>query len=37
MTVREILTVVYNDMIEGLARFGCGLAGIEYPDNKNTP
>jgi hypothetical protein len=30
MTVRETLTVLFDDMIEGLARFGCGLAGIPY-------
>ena len=28
MTVREILTA----LIEGLARYGCGLAGICYED-----
>ena len=30
MTVREILTVLIEDLIQGLARFGCGLAGIPY-------
>jgi hypothetical protein len=30
MTVRETLTVLIDDLIEGLARFGCGLAGIPY-------
>jgi hypothetical protein len=30
MTAREILTVLIEDLIEGLARFGCGLAGIYY-------
>ena len=26
-----------NDIIEGLARFGCGLAGLPYPDYPNPP
>jgi len=30
MTAQEILTVLIDDLIEGLARFGCGLAGIYY-------
>jgi len=30
MTAREILTALIEDLIEGLARFGCGLAGIYY-------
>jgi hypothetical protein len=30
MIDRETLTVLFNDIIEGLARFGCGLAGIPY-------
>jgi hypothetical protein len=32
MTVRETLTALFDDIIEGLARFGCGLAGIPYED-----
>jgi hypothetical protein len=30
MIDRETLTVLFNDIVEGLARFGCGLAGIPY-------
>jgi hypothetical protein len=30
VTVQEILTVLFDDIVEGLARFGCGLAGIWY-------
>jgi hypothetical protein len=30
MINRETLTALFNDIIEGLARFGCGLAGIPY-------
>lgn len=30
MIDRETLTVLINDLIEGLARFGCGMAGIPY-------
>jgi hypothetical protein len=30
MTVLEILTALFDDIIEGLARFGCGLEGIPY-------
>jgi hypothetical protein len=32
MTVRETLTALFNDIVEGLARFGCGLAGIPYDE-----
>jgi len=30
MTLRETLTVLFNDTVEALARLGCGLAGIPY-------
>jgi hypothetical protein len=30
MIDRGTLTVLFNDFIEALARFGCGLAGISY-------
>jgi hypothetical protein len=30
MTLQKILTALFDDIIEGLARFGCGLAGIPY-------
>ena len=37
-TLQEILTAVFNDIIEGLARFGCGMVGLPYPeDYKDTP
>jgi hypothetical protein len=29
-TLQKTLTVLFDDIIEGLARFGCGLAGIPY-------
>ncbi len=31
MTAREILTVLFEDIIEGLARLGCGMVGLPYP------
>jgi hypothetical protein len=31
MTAREILTVLFNDIVEGLARLGCGMVGLSYP------
>jgi hypothetical protein len=31
MTVTEILTVLFDDIIEGLARLGCGMVGLPYP------
>jgi hypothetical protein len=33
MTVRETLIVLFEDIIEGLARFGCGLAGLPYHED----
>jgi len=30
MTVSETLIALIDDIVEGLARFGCGLAGIPY-------
>jgi hypothetical protein len=27
-----ILTALYNGIVEGLARFGCGMVGLPYPD-----
>jgi hypothetical protein len=29
--LKEILTALYNDIIEGLARLGCGMVGLPYP------
>jgi hypothetical protein len=38
MTVRETLTVLFNDLIEGLARFGCGMVGLPYEESSaNLP
>lgn len=36
MTAREILTVLINDLIEGFARLGCGIAGIPYESKRDT-
>ena len=33
MISREILTALFDDIIEGLARFGCGMAGIYYTES----
>lgn len=30
MIAQETLIALFNDIVEGLARFGCGLAGIPY-------
>jgi len=30
MIAQETLTALFNEFVEGLARFGCGLAGIPY-------
>jgi hypothetical protein len=30
MTVRETLIALFKDILEGIIRFGCGLAGIIY-------
>jgi hypothetical protein len=29
--LKEILTALFNDIIEGLARLGCGMVGLPYP------
>ena len=31
MINRETLIALFNDMIEGLARMGCGMVGLPYP------
>jgi hypothetical protein len=31
MTVSETLTALFDDLIEGLARMGCGMVGLPYP------
>ena len=31
MTVSEILTALFDNIIEGLARMGCGMVGLPYP------
>jgi hypothetical protein len=33
MTAREILIALFDQLIEGLSRFGCGMVGISYPDH----
>ena len=30
MTLQKILTVLCEDIVEGIVRFGCGLEGIPY-------
>ena len=30
MTLRKTLTALFDNKIEGLARFGCGAAGLPY-------
>ena len=31
MTVSEILTALFDNIIEGLAQFGWGMVGVAYP------
>lgn len=33
MTVREILTALFDDVIRGLSLFGLGMAGIYYTES----
>jgi len=35
MTVLETLTALFNDVLEGLARYGCGVAGLPYYGDDN--
>lgn len=35
MTVQETLTALLNSIIEGLARYGCGLGGIYYENDRD--
>jgi len=35
MTVSAILTALFDNMIEGLARFGWGMVGVAYPIIEN--
>lgn len=37
MTAQEILTVLIDPFIDSIARFGCGLAGLPYPDQPDPP
>jgi hypothetical protein len=32
MINQETLIALFDQLVEGLARFGCGLAGLPYPD-----
>ena len=36
MTVSEILTALFDNIIEGLARLGCGMVGLPYPVIEET-
>ena len=36
MTVSETLTALFDNMIEGLARMGCGMVGLPYPVIEET-
>jgi hypothetical protein len=36
MTAREILTVLYNNIIEGLARYGCGVMGLPFYEEESS-
>jgi hypothetical protein len=36
MTAREILTVLYNDIIEGLSRYGCGVMGLPFYEEESS-
>ena len=36
MTVSEILTALFDNIIEGLARMGCGMVGLPYPVIEET-
>ena len=33
MTLLKILTALYKSFEEAFARYGCGVAGIPYPDD----
>ena len=35
-TVLAILTVLFDGIVEGLARFGCGMVGIAYHEDKDN-
>ncbi len=30
-TLKETLTALLDDILEGLARLGCGMVGLPYP------
>lgn len=34
MIVSEILIALFDDLIRGLAMFGCGSAGLPYPEDQ---
>jgi hypothetical protein len=36
MTVLEILTVLYEGIIDGLASYGYGVTGLPRPENEPT-
>jgi len=31
VTAKEILTALFDNIIEGFARMGCGMVGLPYP------
>jgi hypothetical protein len=31
VTAKEILTALFDDVLEGFARLGCGMIGLPYP------
>jgi hypothetical protein len=35
VTAKEILTALFDNIIEGLVRLGCGLGGLSYPIIEN--
>jgi hypothetical protein len=37
MILQRTLTVLFDSLVEGLARLGCGLGGLPYLDKENTP
>jgi hypothetical protein len=36
VTAKETLTALIDDLIEGLARLGCGMVGLPYPEIKDN-
>jgi hypothetical protein len=36
-TVLATFTALFDDIVNGLARYGLGMVGIPYPDDKISP